>query len=845
MLKSGVQEAILNRSLFRQCLLIVVFAGILALFLSSVTTHVQNLHSGLPAFNDNAVHNIAVRLALWNPGFSTLFLLCLPILTLYLTLHALILLPTGCNAEAAFNKALTHHLFLLVLALHPLLSSLEVSNLGRRLLIAAFALGILATTASRARKFWINSAPELRTELDILRAELHLELASFPPFLRSLPSRLLDWHPLLVLMVLAAGLRLYDLDGRSMLWDEFAAFNWNKGSLSELLSQIMRFDSHPPLFYLVERVFMYSLGFTIFVSRLPLVLFGVATIPIVYAIGCRLFDQRTAWLAALFATINPFSVIFAQEARMYIMLLFLLTAALLALIVIRERPGPCALLTWMVLMALALLTHYMALPFLFTALLLNLDRRSGNGWKRLTGATILAVIPLTVWGLFARSSPLSGDFTARLTHWLEPPSLSVLATTPGILFDGPFNPHGPFFMALITLLVLPPLAAIFSSPRLRSNLLFLSGWVVIPPVIAFSLSFVLHLLTGAAIYQVKHMIACLPGIFLLLAHFSLRFRRPALQFTVAGSLLLLQLLSLLQYYQVDLSHSWPDAGRQLVEQVAENEPVLVLPDLAAAALETYARIPDKAVKPLVYQPMPGVQNPALTFFSDKLEPADTMHVLLREVGAKYGALLPSDRPLFKLINENFHLIRSQAFAGSPDIQLLTFSHNALPGTGPVQLEFTTSLDRLWLLRYCQETGILPAMPPLCVRQGEEIKRCMTPLPNEHACWQLELSLDQFYPVRESLHLMIDPGLDHLHIPTVQKIFTSSVKTVLLSRYAYIGETPPLLMAAGTTRTNLSFRPSTLQDPLVRLLRDLALLIAVLGLIVAQRPRWISKGDQSP
>ncbi len=46
-------------------------------------------------------------------------------------------------------------------------------------------------------------------------------------------------------------------------------------------------------------------------------LWGLLLVWLVYQIASRLFDKRTALIAALFAAINPFLIAYSQEVRMY------------------------------------------------------------------------------------------------------------------------------------------------------------------------------------------------------------------------------------------------------------------------------------------------------------------------------------------------------------------------------------------------------------------------------------------------------------------------------------------------------------------------------------------------
>ena len=68
------------------------------------------------------------------------------------------------------------------------------------------------------------------------------------------------------------------------------------------------------------------------------VVFSVATIPVVYALGHRLFGRKTGLLAAWLLAANAYHVRYAQEARGYALVVFL--AALSTWLLVRNLQDP-------------------------------------------------------------------------------------------------------------------------------------------------------------------------------------------------------------------------------------------------------------------------------------------------------------------------------------------------------------------------------------------------------------------------------------------------------------------------------------------------------------------------
>ncbi len=95
--------------------------------------------------------------------------------------------------------------------------------------------------------------------------------------------------------------------------------------------------------------------------RLPSALAGTLTIPAIYALGSELFSRRIGLIASLLFAVMPFAVWYSQEARVYALLMLLVTLQML--LAYRAVKRSCAR-DWLGLAgatALCLYAHYTAL----------------------------------------------------------------------------------------------------------------------------------------------------------------------------------------------------------------------------------------------------------------------------------------------------------------------------------------------------------------------------------------------------------------------------------------------------------------------------------------------------
>lgn len=89
----------------------------------------------------------------------------------------------------------------------------------------------------------------------------------------------------------------------------------------------LRLDGSPPLYYLILHGWIQIAGRGEAATHALSLLFAVATIPVAWALARSLFGERTGWIAALLAAGAPFLTQYAQETRMYSLVVLLGTVA--------------------------------------------------------------------------------------------------------------------------------------------------------------------------------------------------------------------------------------------------------------------------------------------------------------------------------------------------------------------------------------------------------------------------------------------------------------------------------------------------------------------------------------
>jgi hypothetical protein len=142
------------------------------------------------------------------------------------------------------------------------------------------------------------------------------------------------------------------------------------GVLSLLYSsgRIQHAEITPPLSFLASWLTT-RLGGSPELLRLPALLAGTATIPLVYLLGVRAVGRRAALLTAALTAFSPFMIYYSAEARAYGLLMVLVVGAVLSMLVAIDTGRRRYWVLYGVFSAAAFYTHYTSLFVLVVALI--------------------------------------------------------------------------------------------------------------------------------------------------------------------------------------------------------------------------------------------------------------------------------------------------------------------------------------------------------------------------------------------------------------------------------------------------------------------------------------------
>jgi mannosyltransferase len=209
----------------------------------------------------------------------------------------------------------------------------------------------------------------------------------------------------IVTVLTVIGLALRAVGSNSELWyDEiYSLVVSSRPPLRELLTTYYG-DIQHPLYSLLAHVSVAALGETAWTVRLPAIVFGVASIPLLFLLGRAVASTHEALLASALLTVSYHHIWFSQNARGYTALLFWTLLCTLLFYQGLERRRWLPFLGYAVAAALGAYTHltivFVVVSHAIAVLLLapqrSERREEGPGWLARPMAAIVLSGVLTV-----------------------------------------------------------------------------------------------------------------------------------------------------------------------------------------------------------------------------------------------------------------------------------------------------------------------------------------------------------------------------------------------------------------------------------------------------------------
>lgn len=419
---------------------------------------------------------------------------------------------------------------------------------------------------------------------------------------------------LLAITVCAAALRFHLLGAKTFWFDEGVSVTIARLDAYNFLRILWRREANMSLYYALLRAWLWMGNSEFFIRSLS-VLFAIASIPAIYALGRRLFDSQTGLIAAALLAVNAFDVCYSQEARSYSLMVLLCILSSFYFVKTLDAPSLRNRMAYVTCSALAVYAHFYSLLLVVAQWLslrytrrapssANSPRISTKAWKVLA----ICVAPVLLFVATTGAGPL---------RWIPRPGAKDLWNF-GLLLSG----HD----GIVLLLLCAFSALLGASPALRKNLArapwtihFLLVWLLFPILLVLALSIFRPL------FLPRYFIFCLPALLLLMASGFTRIRSPWLRAPLLILCLALSLQGTSNYYNRDFDNErddWRSASRYILQHAQPGDAILFHVPMGRMPYEYYLSLSKRPTTPTVLYPYHG---PRMTFL-DFVEKPDYVHI---------------------------------------------------------------------------------------------------------------------------------------------------------------------------------------------------------------------------
>lgn len=304
----------------------------------------------------------------------------------------------------------------------------------------------------------------------------------------------------MIYLIILAGLVLRLISINQSFWlDEATSAMVAKMPLVDIFTKFLPGDFHPPLYYLIIKYWTAAFGYSEISLRIPSILFGLGTIYITYLIAKKIFNNRVALCSAVLIATSGLSIYYSQEARMYSLAAFLVSA--LVYLFLQKK--------WILFSAILVLitaTDYVSLFVLPVFWLIGV-----KDWKKLMLSHIPVLSAFAIWFSTFQKQLLSGLSQEGSSWWslLGPATFKNAALIPVKFIFGRISFDNKTLYGIIALAATLLFGFILYRVRKSSKLLW--GWLVLPVLLGIIVSFKIPTLSYF------RFIFCLSALYILIA----------------------------------------------------------------------------------------------------------------------------------------------------------------------------------------------------------------------------------------------------------------------------------------------------------------------------------------
>ena len=316
--------------------------------------------------------------------------------------------------------------------------------------------------------------------------------------------------------------------------------------------------------------------------RLPSVVFVAAAVPLLFALGRRLFDERVGLTACILLAVNAFVVEYAHEARTYAFTLLLATTSILLLVRLIDRPSQSRWAAWVLVTVLLGHAHFFGILVILAEAVAVSARGSLATPRRplAKGFAVIAVLLLPIaWFLAAGGDKGQVDAAPSLTP---------------VRFVGVFarlaGNGGPVLLALVggavAVAVIGGVAGIRESRGVRTErqwaFVLAVSWVAVP-VLAVLVASAVKPLFGA-----RYFVLVIPALALLASVGVCQIGRPRVAQGLLGAIVVTSLAATASFYPRPPNDDFRSVTAHVLGNAEQGDGIIFLPWFTRVTFAVYA-----------------------------------------------------------------------------------------------------------------------------------------------------------------------------------------------------------------------------------------------------------------
>lgn len=377
------------------------------------------------------------------------------------------------------------------------------------------------------------------------------------------------------------------LSGFSLRLDEAQSLMQTSQSPFALLYQLGQ-NVHVPLYHLTLHAWQVLVGSSVPAARTLSLLFFLASIPLMYAVGARAFSREVGLIAAVLLAASPVMNWFGSEIRMYTLLVLVTLANQYFFFGVYARNDERSWAGYLATALVGIFTHY----FFFLSLLsqaafylaarATFPRLSFGRFALVAGVLALSFLPWVVHVLRLQAT-LGANAEPQLP---VPTTVNLFNTFSAFIFGFQTDPVNTVIVSLW------PLLLIFGLFVLRRRMQY-------PPLALYlAISFLLPILTAFAasatvipLFETRYLLVSVPAFYLLIAWLLTQYPRSVSRFLTVGlvAAMLVSLAIQTASARTPVKEDYRAAAQLLTERARPDDVIVISAPFTIYPIEYYYR----------------------------------------------------------------------------------------------------------------------------------------------------------------------------------------------------------------------------------------------------------------